>query len=73
MRLCANKIMTKMTLMFRIRKELRKLNDRIDCKIVKGEAYERESRRHKDLILQLRRLESEASMARTFSLASFLF
>lgn len=62
-----------MSLMFAIRKELRKLNDRIDAKIVKGETYERESKRHKDLVLQLRRLESEASFTRTFAFASFLF
>ncbi len=65
--------MRKMSLMFAIRKELRKLNDRIDAKIIKGETYERESKRHKDLVLQLRRLESEASFARTFAFASFLF
>jgi hypothetical protein len=65
--------MRKMSLMFAIRKELRKLNDRIDAKIVKGETYERESKRHKDLVLQLRRLESEASFTRTFAFASFLF
>jgi len=62
-----------MSLMFSIRKELRKLNDKIDSKIVKGESYERESRKHRDLVKQLRRVESEASIARTFAFASFLF
>lgn len=65
--------MRKMTLMFAIRRELNKLNSRIDHKIVKGEGYERESKKHKTLVSQLRQLESEASLARTFSLASFLF
>jgi hypothetical protein len=65
--------MRRMTFMFSIRKEINKINDRIDKKIVKGETYERESRRHRELVLQLRRLESEASLARTLSLASFLF
>lgn len=65
--------MRKMSLMFTIRKEIRTLNDRIDKKIVHGESYEREARRHKDLVCQLRRLESEASFARTFAFASFLF
>jgi len=65
--------MSKMSLMFSIRKELRKLNSKIDAKIVRGEPYERESRRHKQLVSDLRRLESEASMARTWALASFLF
>jgi hypothetical protein len=59
--------------MFTIRKELRKLNDKIDFNIVKGQSYDREARRHKDLVSQLRRLESEASLSRTFALASFLF
>lgn len=62
-----------MSLMFAIRKELGKLNHKIDSKIVRGETYGRESKKHKDLVHQLRRLESEASLARTFSLASFLF
>lgn len=65
--------MRRMTFMFSIRKEISKLNKRIDTKIVKGESYERESKRHKDLVQQLRKLESEASLARTLSLASFLF
>ncbi len=62
-----------MTFMFSIRKEINKINKRIDQKIVKGESYDREARRHKDLVVQLRKLESEASLARTLSLASFLF
>jgi hypothetical protein len=65
--------MRRMTFMFSIRKEITKINKKIDYKIVKGESYEREARRHKDLVLQLRKLESEASLARTLSLASFLF
>lgn len=65
--------MRRMTFMFSIRKELNKINERIDRKIMKGESYDRESRRHKDLVVQLRKLESEASLARTLSLASFLF
>jgi hypothetical protein len=65
--------MSKMSLIYNIRKEIRKLNDRIDYKIVHGESYEREARRHKDLVCQLRRVESEASLARTFAFASFLF
>lgn len=65
--------MRKMTLMFAIRRELGKLNSKIDHKIVRGESYDREAKKHKDLVSQLRRLESEASLARTFSLASFLF
>ncbi len=59
--------------MFAISKELKKINERIDSKIVKGMSYSRESQRHHQLVSQLRRLESEASLARTFALASFLF
>lgn len=65
--------MRKMTMMFTIRREINKLNNKIDAKIVRGETYERESKKHRTLVSQLRRLESEASLARTFSLASFLF
>ena len=65
--------MSKMSLMFSIRKELRKINDRIDSKIVRGESYDKEARRHKQLVIDLRRLESEASIARTWAMASFLF
>ena len=63
--------MSKMTIMFKIRRELKDLNDSIDRKILRNQSYERESRRHRYLVNQLRRLESEASMARTFALASF--
>ena len=65
--------MQRMSLMFSIRKEIRKLNNKIDSKIVRGESYDRESKRHKQLVGDLRRLESEASMARTWALASFFF
>jgi hypothetical protein len=63
--------MSKMTMMFEIRREIRSLNDAIDKKILRNQSYERESRRHRYLVSQLRRIESEASMARTFALTSF--
>ncbi len=62
--------MTKMGLIYMINKELRKINQEIDKKIVKGSSYEREARRHKDLVKKLRRMESEAAFARTLA---FLF
>lgn len=65
--------MSKMTLMYVINKEIKHLNSKIDRKIVKGISYERDARRHRELVHKLRRLESEASLARTFSLASFMF
>lgn len=65
--------MKRMSLMFAINRELRSINKKIDEKIVKGLSYERESSRHRNLVSQLRRIESEASLARTFAMASFLF
>lgn len=65
--------MKRMSLMFAINRELRSINKKIDEKIVKGISYEKESSRHRNLVSQLRRLESEASLARTFAMASFLF
>ena len=65
--------MKRMSLIFTINRELREINKRIDQKIVKGVSYDKESARHKNLVNQLRRLESEASLARTFAMASFLF
>ncbi len=65
--------MKRMTLMFAINRELRSINKKIDQKIVKGISYEKESARHRALVSQLRRIESEASLARTFAMASFLF
>ncbi len=65
--------MKRMTLMFTINRELRSINKKIDQKIVKGISYEKESARHRALVSQLRRIESEASLARTFAMASFLF
>lgn len=63
--------MTKITLMYLITKEIKKLNSQIDRKIVKGQRYDREARRHRELIYRLRRLESEASLARTLTYALF--
>jgi hypothetical protein len=65
--------MKRMSQMFSINRELRVINRKIDHKIVKGLSYEKESARHRNLVTQLRQLESEASLARTFAMASFLF
>lgn len=65
--------MKRMALMFAINREIRTINKKIDQKIIKGNSYEKESSRHRNLVSQLRRLESEASMARTFAMASFFF
>lgn len=63
--------MTKMTLMYMISKEIKMLNNQIDRKIVKGHIYAREARKHRELVHRLRRLESEASLARTLTYAFF--
>jgi hypothetical protein len=63
--------MSKMTMVFSINKELRKINDQIDRKIVKGESYDREARRHRELRSQLRQVERDAAFNRSYSLMSF--
>lgn len=65
--------MTRMTLVYSINKELRKVNDRIDQKIIKGESYDREARRHRELRSQLRQVERDAAFNRSYSLMSFFF
>lgn len=63
--------MTKMTLMYVLNKEIKTLNSKIDKKIVKGQSYFREARKHRELVHKLRKLESEASLARTLTYAFF--
>jgi hypothetical protein len=48
--------MSKTTLTKEIQKELEKLNDRIDRKIIKGHSYDKEARRHRELMATLRQL-----------------
>ena len=51
--------MSKATLSKEIEKELAKLNDRIDRKIIKGQSFEREARRHRELLSTLRRMHED--------------
>lgn len=51
--------MSKTTLAREIQKEIHKLNNRIDEKIVKGEVFTREAHRHKELLATLRRIEQD--------------
>jgi len=51
--------MSKTTLYKKIHKELEKLNDKIDAKIIKGLRYDKEARRHRDLLATLQRINSE--------------
>jgi hypothetical protein len=43
-----------------MRKELDKLNERIDKKIVKGQRFDVEAKRHKELLAALHRIEGES-------------
>lgn len=51
-----------------IQRELARLNDRIDRKIIKGQSFRDEARRHKELLVTLARItadsDTEASAAR---------
>jgi len=51
--------MSKTTLFQKIHAELDKLNDRIDTKIIKGLQYEKEARRHKELLATLQYLRED--------------
>jgi transcription antitermination factor NusA-like protein len=48
--------MSKHALHKEIKNELCKLNDRIDRKIIKGQSFRTEARRHKELLITLSRL-----------------
>jgi hypothetical protein len=56
--------MSRNTLTHEMRKELDRLNDRIDKKIVKGQRFDADAKRHKELLAALHRIEGELSPAR---------
>ena len=57
-----------------IRRELDKLNQEIDLRIIRGMSYAREARRHKFLIMQLKRLSPQRTMFGSFSfMHTFMF
>jgi len=64
--------MSKNQLTHSIAVELRKLNEVIDMKIVRGQAYRAEARRHKELLSRLNRANRERSFFGAFRMASFL-
>ena len=51
--------MSKATLAREIHKELERLNQSIDEKILKGQRFSLEARRHKELLATLRRIEGD--------------
>lgn len=60
--------MSKNKILTTIQKELSRINEEIDLKILKGESYYREARKHKLLISQLRHVNNSQ---RSFNLFSF--
>lgn len=62
--------MTKLTHIYTLNKEIARVNKKIDQKILKGEAYNREARQHKVLRSQLRQIEKDAAFSRSFRILS---
>jgi len=58
--------MSKSTLTTEIHKELAKLNDRIDRKIIKGQLYQKEARRHKELLATLQRVADDSRQSASY-------
>jgi len=50
-----------------IQKELRVLNNLIDYKILRGQAYARESKRHKELLRSMTRQTKSGLLTRLFT------
>lgn len=66
--------MSKTTMIKTIKKEINALNWTIDMKIIKGLSYRNDARRHKILLMQLRRLtESNGWFGRTGMTSIFGF
>lgn len=49
-----------------IEKEIRKLNERIDFKILRGERYSSESRQHKALLQKIKGYQKKSLFGRLF-------
>lgn len=45
-----------------LERELARLNQKIDVLIMKGQAYSAESKRHKEILAQLKRVQRPSSM-----------
>ena len=50
-----------------IRSEISRLNQEIDLRIIRGVSYTREARRHKFLMMQLKRLSPHRTLFGSFS------
>jgi hypothetical protein len=64
--------MSKNQLAHSISVELRKLNEVIDMKIIRGLSYRAEARRHKHLLTKLNQANRQRSFFSGLSFASFL-
>lgn len=62
--------MSKKQIQSAIAKELEKLNQKIDIKILEGESYRRDARRHKLLLSQMKQLRRREWFTRSFSYLS---
>ena len=51
--------MNKTTLFKEVNKEIKKINNAIDSKIVKGSSYAKEAKRHRNLLATLRNIDQE--------------
>lgn len=54
--------MNKKILFKEIQREIVKINNNIDTKIIKGRSYEREAKRHRDLLVSLQRIRNESQI-----------
>ena len=57
--------MSKKQIQTAIARELEKLNEKIDIKILEGESYARDARRHKLLLAQLKQLRRREWFSRS--------
>jgi|JI9StandDraft_1071089.scaffolds.fasta_scaffold1376973_1 hypothetical protein len=64
--------MSKYTFKYSVHDELKRLNDTIDRKILRGESYGKEARIHRKLRNQLSRMKRMSWLSRSFGFASFL-
>lgn len=55
--------MSKIKLVYNVQKEIKKLNNAIDLKIIKGLPYKAEARRHKFLMSQFNSFERQPSLS----------
>jgi len=62
--------MSKFKIISLLSSELAKLNQEIDLKIIKGLSYEKEARRHRTLLSQLKRLQRESFWSKSLQYLS---